>query len=279
MKETVLLYEAPGPIGARRNKVYKWLGALLVFGLFAGIVTRLAQRGQFAADRWVIFSKLAIWQFLFAGLLATLLAAALSAIFSLALAFPIAFSRLADNRWLRKFAEIYISLFRAIPLLLLVLFMTVLLPTLGFAWPGLAFLVIAMTLHHSALTAEIVRAGILSLDRGQREAALSIGMSRFQTMVHVVLPQALKCMMPALVGQLLAVVQDTSLGYIIPYNELLRSSQLISTYAPQSLLSAAFISTGMYGIISAILIYLQRYLNRGKWSRKIAKARQKVALA
>jgi glutamate transport system permease protein len=142
--------------------------------------------------------------------------------------------------------------------------MTVLLPACGLAWPGLAFLVIAMTLHHSALTAEIVRSGILSLERGQREAALAVGMTGSQAMIYVILPQALKRMMPALIGQLLAVVQDTSLGYIIPYNELLRSSQLISTYAPQSLLSAAFISTVMYGIISAILLYLQRYFKLRK---------------
>jgi len=270
MNETILLYEAVGPLGARRHRIYSWLGGLLVFGLLMAITMRLAARGQFDADRWVVFSKAAVWKFLFIGLLATLQAAALSAVFSMVLAFPIALCRLSNNRWLRKTAEVYISLMRAVPLLLVILFMTVLLPAFGFAWPGLAFLVIAMTLHHSALTAEIVRSGILSLERGQREAALAVGMTTFQAMVYIILPQALKRMTPALIGQLLAVVQDTSLGYIIPYNELLRSSQLISTYAPQSLLSAAFISTVMYGIISAALLYLQRYFNFRKRARGIA---------
>lgn len=267
MNETILLYDAVGPIGARRHRIYSWLGGLLVFGLLVAITMRLADRGQFDADRWVVFSKVAVWKFLFIGLLATLQAAALSAACSLMLAFPIAFCRLSAIRWVRKAAEIYISVLRAVPLLLVILFMTVLLPAFGFAWPGLAFLVIAMTLHHSALTAEIVRSGIQSLERGQREAALAVGMTVSQAMIYVILPQALKRMTPALIGQLLAVVQDTSLGYIIPYNELLRSSQLISTYAPQSLLSAAFISTVMYGIISAMLLYLQRYFKLRRRAR------------
>jgi len=127
----------------------------------------------------------------------------------------------------------------------------------GFAWPAMAFLAVALTLHHSALVAEIVRSGIMSLERGQREAALSVGMNGVQSMCYIVLPQAIRRMMPALIGQLLAIVQDTSLGYIIPYNELLRCSQLISTYAPQSLLQAAFVSTLLYGMISALLMVVQ----------------------
>jgi glutamate transport system permease protein len=260
MNRSIMLYEPPGPKAARRNEIYAWAGRILVFGLLAAIVLRLAERDQFDAAHWAIFAHLSVWQFLFMGLLATLKAAALSAIFSLALAFPIAFARLSGRIWLRKAAEINIAFFRAVPLLLLILFMTVLLPVMGLTWPGLAFLVIAMTLHHSALTAEILRSGILSLERGQREAALSIGMTDAQTMALIILPQALRRMLPLLVGQLLSIVQDTSLGYVIPYNELLRSSQLISSYAPETLLSSAFISTLMYGIISAVLLFVQRRL-------------------
>ncbi|MQR00208.1 amino acid ABC transporter permease [Glaciimonas soli] len=260
MSKTTLLYEPAGPKATRRNEIYTWTGRLLIVSLTGAIALRLAERGQFDAVHWAVFSKLTVWKFLFIGLLGTLKAAALSTIFSLVLAFPIAFGRLSENFWFKKSAEMYISLFRAIPLLLLILFMTVLLPVFGFAWPGLAFLVIAMTLHHSALTAEIVRSGILSLERGQREAALSIGMNTLQAMSFIILPQALKRMMPTLIGQFLSVVQDTSLGYIIPYNELLRSSQLITSYAPETLLSSAFISTMLYGIVSAALLYLQRSL-------------------
>jgi glutamate transport system permease protein len=149
--------------------------------------------------------------------------------------------------------------------------MVIELPALGFDWPALGFLVFAMALHHSALTAEVVRAGILSLPRGQREAALALGMRPAQAMLYVVLPQALRSMLPALISSVLAIVQDTSLGYVIPYDELLHRSQDVSSYAPQSLLQAAFIVTMMYGVVSAVLLYLKRWVTR-RQGRAVARS-------
>lgn len=257
MNETRLLYEPPGPIGILRNRFYAIAGGAFVLTLASFVLFRLYQRGQFDQNRWEVFFNAQVWSFLLTGLEATLLVAVISGILSFAFAIPIALMRLSERTAIRKAAEVYISTFRAVPLLLLILFMAVLLPTIGLAWPAIAFLVVALTLHHSALTAELVRAGILSLPRGQQEAALSIGMRQTTLMHYIILPQAIRRMMPALIGQLLAIVQDTSLGYIIPYNELLRCSQLISTYAPQSLLQAAFVSTLMYGIISVLLMVIQ----------------------
>lgn len=257
MNETRLLYEPPGPIGVMRNRLYAVGGGAFVVALTSSVLYKLYQRGQFDNDRWAVFLNTQVWSFLLTGLEATLLVAAISGILSFAFSIPIALMRISDQPIVRKIAEVFISAFRAVPLLLLILFMAVLLPTIGVAWPAIAFLLIALTLHHSALMAEIVRAGILSVPRGQREAALSIGMSQVKSMHYIILPQAIRRMMPALIGQLLAIVQDTSLGYIIPYNELLRCSQLISTYAPQSLLQAAFVSTLLYGIVSVILMIVQ----------------------
>ena len=81
-------------------------------------------------------------------------------------------------------------------------------------------------------------------------------------MLYVVLPQALRNMLPALISSILAIVQDTSLGYVIPYDELLHRSQDVSSYAPQSLLQAAFVVTMMYGVVSAALLYLKRWVIR-----------------
>ncbi|MEM5326100.1 amino acid ABC transporter permease [Paraburkholderia sp. JHI2823] len=257
MNETRLLYERPGPVGVLRNRLYAVAGAALVLALTFSVLHRLYQKGQFDQDRWAVFFNAKVWGFLLTGLEATLLVAAISGILSFGFAVPVALMRLSERASARKCAEVYISAFRAVPLLLLILFMAVLLPTIGLAWPAIAFLVVALTLHHSALMAEIVRAGILSLPRGQAEAARAIGMRPATLMQYIILPQAIRRMMPALIGQLLAIVQDTSLGYIIPYNELLRCSQLISTYAPQSLLQAAFVSTLMYGIVSVLLMLIQ----------------------
>jgi glutamate transport system permease protein len=257
MSDNSLLYEQPGPVGLLKNRIYAVVGGAFVLTLLWSVIFRLYQRGQFDHDRWSVFLNTQVWGFLVNGLYATLLVAAISGALSFACSVPLALARISENYLVRKVAEIYISAFRAVPLLLLILFMAVLLPTVGFAWPAMAFLAVALTLHHSALVAEIVRSGIMSLERGQREAALSVGMNGVQSMCYIVLPQAIRRMMPALIGQLLAIVQDTSLGYIIPYNELLRCSQLISTYAPQSLLQAAFVSTLLYGMISALLMVVQ----------------------
>jgi glutamate transport system permease protein len=256
------LYEAPGPVGRMRQRIVSVVSALGVCALLAAIGIRLEASGQFEADKWAIFFHWGTAKFLFDGLVSTIEAAACAALVAFAMAFPLALGRLSKRSWISKLAGAYIEFFRAIPLLLLILFMVIELPALGFDWPALGFLVFAMALHHSALTAEVVRAGILSLPRGQREAALALGMRPYQAMLYVVLPQALRSMLPALISSVLAIVQDTSLGYVIPYDELLHRSQDVSSYAPQSLLQAAFVVTMMYGVVSAALLYLKRRVTR-----------------
>jgi glutamate transport system permease protein len=266
-----ILYEAPGPAGRRRQRVFSVVSALAVSGVLIAIGFRLEASGQFDADKWAIFLHWGTAKFLFDGLVSTLAAAACAALVAFAMAFSLALGRLSTHRWISRLAGAYIEFFRAIPLLLLILFMVIELPALGFEWPALGFLVCAMALHHSALTAEVVRAGILSLPRGQHEAALALGMRPYQAMLYVVLPQALRSMLPALISAVLAIVQDTSLGYVIPYDELLHRSQDVSSYAPQSLLQAAFVVTMMYGVVSAALLYLKRLVVR-RQSRAISRA-------
>jgi glutamate transport system permease protein len=265
------LYEAPGPVGRARQRLFSVLSALAVCGVLTAVARRLEASGQFDAGKWAIFLHWGTAKFLFDGLVSTLEAAACSAIVACAMAFPLALGRLSVRPWVRRAASTYIEFFRAIPLLLLILFMVIELPALGFDWPALGFLVFAMALHHSALTAEVIRTGILSLPRGQREAALALGMRAHQAMLFVVLPQALRSMLPALISSVLAIVQDTSLGYVIPYDELLHRSQDVSSYAPQSLLQAAFIVTMMYGVVSAALLFLKRRVER-RHGRKLARA-------
>jgi len=257
-----VLYEPPGPIARRRNRIISALGAILLVAGLMAVGLRLDESGQFDAKRWEIFLHPGTLRFLFDGLVATLVAAVISMILAFSLAVPLAIARLSDRFWLRTLAGAYIGCFRAVPLLLLILFTVILLPSMGLNWSALGYLVFGMVLHHSAMTAEIVRTGILSLGRGQREAALSIGMREHQAMLWIVLPQALKLMLPALVSAVLAIVQDTSLGYIIPYEELLRRSQQISSFAPQTLLQSAFIVTVIYGFVSALLLALRRWIER-----------------
>jgi glutamate transport system permease protein len=254
------LFDAQGPKGRRRMRIASVIaGAVLLLMLWAAF-HRLASKGQFDHDRWALFSDPGTMKFLLGGLMATLKATAISAVLSGLLALPLALARLSGRRVFRWASRVFIEVFRAVPVLLLILFLAIGLPQLGIQVSALTVLVVGLTLYNSAVIAEIVRAGILSLDRGQREAALALGQSPGQAMRLVVLPQALRRMIPALLSQLLAILQDTSLGYVIPYDELLRRGQVIASYSPRSLLPSFMVVATVYGITSLALLWLTRWV-------------------
>jgi glutamate transport system permease protein len=163
-----------------------------------------------------------VWRLIGRGLLATLRAAVLAMVLSLPLGALLAIGRLSPRAWLSRPVGAWVQLFRGLPLLLLILFVFLGLPQLGVQVSSLWALVIALTLYNSAVIGEIFRAGILSLPRGQTEAAYAIGLRRGQTLRIVLIPQAVRRMLPALVSQLVTLLKDTSLGFVIGYAELLR---------------------------------------------------------
>jgi glutamate transport system permease protein len=132
-------------------------------------------------------------------------------------------ARSAPGRWV---AGVYVEFFRGVPLLLLIFFSYIGLPRYGVDISAFWRIELALFLYNSAVLAEIFRAGVLSLDKGQTEAADAIGLRYWQSMRHVVLPQAVRRMVPALVSQLITMLKDTSLAYIVSYQELLRYGKL-----------------------------------------------------
>lgn len=258
----VALFDAPGAADRRRLRLWSAISLVAVGVLVGAILLRLDARGQFAGAKWEIFTHGGTLSFLAKGLAATLEAAALGAIGSFIVAVPLAFGRMSSRAWIRWPATAYVEFFRAVPLLLLILFVALGLPQLGIKLPALWFLVLSLTLFEGAMTAEIIRAGILALPRGQTEAALALGLSRAKAMRLVVLPQAWRIMLPALLTQLLILVQDTSLGYVIPYEELLRRGQDIASFAPESLLPSFIVVTAIYGVVSLLLLWLVRLSER-----------------
>jgi glutamate transport system permease protein len=157
------------------------------------------------------------------------------------------------------------------PLVILILFIAVSAPTTGiFKLSGLWVLVIGMSMYYIAVFSEVVRAGIISLPSGQREAAMALGMNYRQSMRLIELPQALYAMTPAIMSQLLFLVQDTSIGYIIPYEELLRRGKNIESYQPISILQTYLVVTLVYAIVSLSLLWLTNRIER---SRELATPR------
>ncbi len=256
------LFDAPGPKARHRIRISGVLstGLLAVLG-WAGY-QRLADTGQFDGNKWAIFKDPGTVGFLLGGLWATVLAAMIATVISLTLAVPLAVARLSAKPWLTRPASAFVEFFRSMPLLLLILFLAVGLPSLGLQVSALVTLTTGMTFYYIAVFSEVIRSGLLALARGQREAALALGLTGAQSMRVVELPQALYAMSPAILGQILFLVQDTSLGYVIPYEELLRRGQDIASFAPQTLLSSYVVVTAIYGVVSLALMALTRTVER-----------------
>jgi glutamate transport system permease protein len=174
----------------------------------------------------------------------------------------LALGRIAPQRPFRWLSGVVVQFFRAVPLLTLILFVSLSFPKWGLHLSALWFLVIALVAYNSAVLAEVFRAGIQSLPRGQSEAAYSLGMSWWQTMLLVVLPQAVRRMIPAIVSQLVTLLKDTSLGGVIPFEELLRRGQITgeSFKLNSPILQSIFVIACMYWAVCFTMSRIARRL-------------------
>jgi len=226
MSEAVL-YDVQGPKARRRVLIGSVVAGLLLLAVVVVAVLRLKENGQFDERLYRPFiDQPVLYERLLEGLLNTLKAAAYALVLAVVLGVLLAFGRLSHSPLVRVPAIAIIELFRALPLLLLILGIFLAYPILvGESLDPLYALVAGLTLYNGAVIAEIVRAGIQSLPRGQSEAALSIGLTRGQNLRLVLLPQAVRVMLPALISQLVVLLKDTSLGFVISFPELLRTGQ------------------------------------------------------
>ncbi|MFZ1440568.1 MAG: amino acid ABC transporter permease [Candidatus Microthrix subdominans] len=232
MSTTSVLVEELGPRGKRRVRIATVVALALAALAVYWIYLKLSEANQLEAARWTDLFDGPTLRFLGKGLLATIKAAIGAGIGAVAAGFGLALLRLSKNRLARAVALTWVEIFRGLPLLLLIFgvyFIDSSLAssrggdaTLGAFWS----LVIALVLYNSAVFSEIFRAGVRSLDHGQTEAAQSVGMSYWQTMGIVVLPQAVRRMVPAIVAQLATLTKDVSLGFPIAYEEFVRRGSL-----------------------------------------------------
>jgi glutamate transport system permease protein len=228
-----LLFDAPGPKGRRRVRIINITGAVLLVGLLVWILSALADKGQLDADKWTPLLAAPTWTaYLLPGLGNTLRAAALAMLLAVVFGLVFGIARLSAWRWVRSVAMVVVEFFRAVPVLILMIFFWYLLSfgrlVNAQVSPFLA-VVIGLTLYNGSVIAEVVRSSVENLPRGQREAGLAIGLRPRQVLRLVELPQAIVAMMPTLVAQLVVVLKDTALGYIVTYPELLRQARLVGT--------------------------------------------------
>lgn len=269
-KQTVSLYDEPGPRTRRNIRIWSAIVTLLLLAAIGTGLYQFASRGQLDADKWTPFLQWSIWEYLFVGLWGTIQAAALVAVLGGLLGVFLALGRLSNVRLIRWVCTGYIEIARTVPVLLLIYLMLFGLPQLGLNFPLIWKLVIPLTIANSAAFAEIIRAGILGLSRGQREAALSLGMSEAQSTRLIVLPQALRFAAPSLVTQLVSLVKDTSLGYIVAFTELLYRGQVLSSYN-HLLIQTFVVVTLIYLVFNGALSSLAARLRTSPSKRSPAK--------
>lgn len=225
-----ILADALGPRARRRMAVASLVATIVLVYIGYVVVQRLSDKGQLDRRLWEPFTQWAVIRFLLEGLANTLRAAAVAMVLSIAVGTVMALARLSRTRAVRWGATIYVEFFRGVPLLLLIFFTYLSLPKYGINLSAFWFLVMALVAYNGALLGEIFRAGILSLDRGQSEAGAALGMTYWQSMRLVVVPQAARRMIPAIVSQLVTLLKDTSLAFLIAYEELLRLAQRTGTF-------------------------------------------------
>ncbi|MFI1562411.1 amino acid ABC transporter permease [Streptomyces sp. NPDC020490] len=271
---TSVLYDTPGPRARQRNVVFSIVFVVLLALLGWWIWQAMDDKGQLKWALWEPFTSSEAWTtYLLPGLGNTLKAAALAMVIALPVGAFFGIARLSDHRWVRVPAGVVVEFFRSIPVLLLMLFANEVYARSGSvssAERPLYAVVTGLVLYNASVLAEIVRAGILALPRGQTEAAYAIGLRKGQTMTSILLPQAVTAMLPAIVSQLVVIVKDTALGGVmIGYTELLNArSTFAANYAN---VIPSFIGVGIIYIIVNFLLtsfasWLEGRLRRSKRS-------------
>lgn len=260
-----VLADALGPRAKRRVLIASVVSAVVLAAVLAQLVSTFADAGQLEGRKWRYYLQPGVIEFLAKGLQNTLKAAVVAMALALVIGGLMALGRLARNRPVRWLAGAYVELFRAVPLVVLILFSFLALPTIvddfGIHLDTFRVLVLALVAYNSAVLGEIFRAGILSLDRGQSEAASAIGLTYWQSMRIVIVPQALRRMIPAIVSQLVTLLKDTALGFVISYEELLRRATIAGdTSKPKTLLQAYLIVAAIYIVVNFALSRLARWL-------------------
>ncbi len=260
---TAVLYDVPGPRARRRTAVQSVVGAVALVVLAVLVLRRLATRGQLEGELWSVLTNPDVLQVLGEGLVGTLQAAAAAAVLSLVVGVLLAVGRLSERPALRTAVRVWVELFRGLPLLLVILFLYLGGPAVGVQTSLFWSLVLGLTLYNSAVIAEIVRAGVLSLPRGQREAGLAVGLRPGQVMRFVLLPQAFRIMLPALISQVVVLLKDTSLGFVIGYLELLRSGRNVVEFLGGSYSVPVYVGVAaVYIAVNLALSTLARYVDR-----------------
>ncbi|MBD0293007.1 MAG: amino acid ABC transporter permease [Jiangellaceae bacterium] len=261
-----VLYDAPGPRARRREAIWSVVAGVALLAVLYLAYRQLDEREQWDPERWQVFTDPplgqtaeSVWRsLLVTGLGDTLRAAGVAAVLAAAAGVVLAVVRTAEAPWVRLPTTAVIEFFRGLPVVLLMFF-----GVIALGMPLYWGVVFGLVIYNSAVVAEILRAGIVSLPKGQTEAAYAIGLTKIQTLFSILLPQAVRRMLPSLVSQLVVLLKDTSLGFIVGYAELLRRIQTNTQFFGQRYWFQFFVVGAVIYIavnfsISRLAVWLER---------------------
>ncbi len=263
--EVSVLFDAPGPKARLRYNVIAVLGGLLIAALLVLLSRALAAKDQFIEAKWAPFLEPATWTaYLLPGLRATLVAAFFSVILAVVFGILLGMGRLSQLAGVRWACGVFVEFFRAVPVLMMMLFAYYVF-LFGFQISGdylsLYGVIAGLTFYNSSVIAELIRSGVGALPTGQREAGLAIGLTQFQTLRTILLPQAITLMLPSIVSQLVVVLKDSALGFLILYPELIRSGQTLAS-SNGNIVPTFIVVAAIFIVINYLLTLLARYLER-----------------
>ncbi|GLW59400.1 amino acid ABC transporter permease [Kitasatospora phosalacinea] len=265
--ESSALYDVPGPKALARHRLYGWLALLAIAAVVGWVVYMLFHTQQFTYQKWMPFEYKGVQELLLRGLGNTLKAFGWTVLFALPFGALFAAGRLSDHRAVRWVCTVVVEFFRAMPLLVMIFFIFVALKA-----PPMWALVAGLTLYNGSVLAEVFRAGVLAVPKGQKEAAYALGLRKTQVMAYVLVPQANRAMLPTIVSQLVVALKDTSLGFLITYEEFLHAGKLIATNLDYDLpfIPVVMVIAPVYIGMCLLLSWFAKWLERrGRRSPKV----------
>jgi glutamate transport system permease protein len=269
MSGASVLFDAPGPRARVRDRLITAVTIALVAVVAWEVYSRLETKGQLTAAKWEPFLTGNLWTtYVLPGVQGTLTAAAVSIVLALLLGLVLGVGRMSATRAVRLPCSVIVEFFRSVPVLIMMIFAYFLYATYDVfpsKYLALAGVITGLTLYNGAVIAEIVRAGVNALPRGQTEASSALGLTWGQTMRSILLPQAITSMLPVLVSQMVVVLKDTAIGYQITFLEMVRQGTQVGAsygnYVP-ALIVIALLMISVNFALSAFATWLEGRMRR-----------------
>ncbi|MDM8244995.1 amino acid ABC transporter permease [Collinsella tanakaei] len=248
------LYEQPGPRTRRRVAIGTAVTAVLALIGIGLIVRQFYITGQLAPRYWTFLAQPTTWRYLLQGFRGTVSVALTSGLLALILGLLLMLGRTSGIKPLSAACRVITDFFRGVPSLLLIYFFFLVVPQYGIKLSSFWMITLPVTLAASGVLAEVMRAGVNAVPRGQVEAAMSLGMRPARIMFKIVLPQAIRFVIPSLISQLVVVVKDTTVAYVVSYPDLMQNARVLITNYD------ALVS--MYFTVAIIYILLNYAINK-----------------